>query len=419
MAYEVWQPPVENQKGADSCVAQAFCNVLECIEYKRTGNHRNYSVGFMHGNPLNSAKRGMYLEDGVKILLEFGNVYRDVWECDFGGQLCKTLWLTQVTEDITNQAQKLIKGYVRLNLQRERQEYILKYGLPIIIVADAKHFGIDGATHAVACYGWDEDGMMLFTNSYGTAYGENGRGKIADEYIIEAIGLLPIDEGENIMRGIELLHPELQEIATEFVEQCKSAGLNVKITDTMRTKAEQDALYAQGRTATGSIVTNVAYPNSAHNWGVAFDICRNEKGREYDDSDGFFGKCGEIGKKLGLFWGGDFKSFTDKPHFEMPKFMPDNSTKWLKVNYGTPDKFIETWIKEDTKITAEQIAELLPRAFAILAKKPASSWSAKALEWAKRSGLMVGDESGNQMPQKPLTREEAAQMFYNMYGSEV
>lgn len=200
---------------------------------------------------------------------------------------------------------------------------------------------------------------------------------------------------------------------------CHEADLPVKITETFRTEEEQNTLYAQGRTESGSIVTNVKFPNSAHCWGVAFDFCRNVKGKEYDDSDGFFAKCGEIGKWLGLTWGGDWKNFVDKPHFEWAKYMPNSSTKSLVAAYGTPDKFIETWIKEEPQITAEQIAELLPRAFAILAEKPASSWSTKALEWAKRSGLMVGDERGNQMPQKPLTREEAAQIFYNMYGSEV
>lgn len=348
-SFAVWQPPVENQGGADNCTAQAFCNVLECIWHKRTGEHRNFSVGYLHGNPLNTAKRGMYLDDGVIILLEFGALFRDVWECLFGTQLCKTLWLTQVTEDIKNQAHKLIKGYVRLKTQRERQEYILKYGLPVIMVADAKHFGIDGASHAVACYGWDEDGMMLYTNSYGIGYGENGRGKIADEYINEAIGLLPIEEeqGEDIMRGVEHLHPKLQTVCDKFVNYCKLAGLNVKITDTLRSKEEQDGLYAQGRTAPGSIVTNVQYPNSGHNWGVAFDICRNEKGREYDDSDGFFAKVGKIGESLGLTWGGSWKSFQDKPHFELAEFMPDSNTKWLKATYGSPEKFKETWSEEE------------------------------------------------------------------------
>lgn len=390
--YEVWQPPVENQKGADNCAAQSFCNVLECIWYKRTGEHKNFSVGYLHGNPLNTAKRGMYLDDGVIILLEFGALFRDVWECEFGTKLCKTLWLTQVTEDITNQAQKLIRGYVRLKTQRERQEYIYQYGLPVIMVADAKHFGIDGSSHAVACYGWDEDGMMLYTNSYGTGYGDNGKGKIADEYITESIGLIPIeeDEGEETMRGVQHLHPKLQKICETFIKQCKESGLNVKITDTLRTEEEQNTLYAQGRTAPGSIVTNVKYPNSAHNWGVAFDFCRNEKGREYDDSDGFFAKCGEIGKKLGLFWGGDFKSFTDKPHFELIEFMPDNNTKWLKVNYGTPDKFIASW---------DALRDI------------SDSWAKADIEYLVDLGIVKGYPDGTFKPGNVITREEMAAML--------
>ena len=386
--YAVWQPPVENQKGANNCAAQAFCNVLECIEYKRTGVHRNYSVGFMHGNPLNTAKSGMYLDDGVKILLEFGNVYRDVWESEFGGQLVKTLWLSQVTEDITKQANKLIRGAVKLNTKTERQKYIFEYGLPIIIVADAKHFGVESGTHAVAVYGWDTDGMMLYTNSYGIGYGDNGRGKIKDEYITESIGLIPIeDEGEEIMRGVEHLHPKLQAVCAEFVKQCNAKELNVKITDTLRTEEEQNTLYAQGRTAPGSIVTNVKYPNSAHNWGVAFDFCRNEKGREYDDSDGFFEKVGAIGKSLGLFWGGDFKSFTDKPHFEMPEFMPDNSTKWLKKTYGTPEEFMQSW---------DALSDI------------ADSWAKADIEYLVDLGIVNGYADGTFKPKQVVTREEMA-----------
>jgi peptidoglycan L-alanyl-D-glutamate endopeptidase CwlK len=213
------------------------------------------------------------------------------------------------------------------------------------------------------------------------------------------------------MRGIEHLHPELQKIAREFVKKCKEQGLNVKITDTLRTKEEQDAAYAQGRTTSGSIITNVRYPESAHCWGVAFDICRNEKGRQYDDSDGFFGKCGAIGRQLGLTWGGDWQRFEDKPHFEWKKYMPNSSTRWLMKVYNTPDKFFEEWSVEE--VTPEKLAELLPEAFAILAEKGASEWAKPALAWAKDKGIMVGDGTGNQMPQKPLTREEAAQVLYN------
>jgi peptidoglycan L-alanyl-D-glutamate endopeptidase CwlK len=149
------------------------------------------------------------------------------------------------------------------------------------------------------------------------------------------------------MRGTEHLHPELQVICEKFLNYCQLAGLNVKITDTLRTKAEQDEAYAQGRTKPGSIITNVQYPNSAHCWGVAFDICQNIKGREYDDSDNFFAKCGKIGESLGLTWGGSWKSFVDKPHFEMTKYMPNSSTKWLRETYTDPQRFMETWAREE------------------------------------------------------------------------
>ena len=156
------------------------------------------------------------------------------------------------------------------------------------------------------------------------------------------------------MRGIEHLHPELQVCVKKFLAECKKQGLNVLITETLRTQAEQEALYAQGRTTSGKIVTNCRGYQSPHCWGVAFDFCRNKKGWEYDNTDGFFNKVGRIAEKLldnteyDLFWGGDFKTFVDRPHVEMKKYLPNNSTKTLINKYGTPEEFMKTWKKVDT-----------------------------------------------------------------------
>lgn len=70
--------------------------------------------------------------------------------------------------------------------------------------------------------------------------------------------------------------------------------------------------------------------------------------------------------------------------------------------------------EEDEDMTAERLAELLPAAFAILAKEQAGKDFQEALDYCRGQGIMVGDKSGNQMPKKPLTREEAAQMVYNI-----
>ena len=140
-------------------------------------------------------------------------------------------------------------------------------------------------------------------------------------------------------QGVELLHKTVQSYATRLVEECSQKGLVIRITDTLRTAAEQNALYAQGRTKPGNVVTNAKYPQSNHCWGIAFDFCRNDGKGAYNDSDGFFAKVGSVGKSIGLEWGGDWKSFVDKPHFEYGGF-----GKWrdLKSKYGTPEKFLGT-----------------------------------------------------------------------------
>jgi len=146
-------------------------------------------------------------------------------------------------------------------------------------------------------------------------------------------------------RDITLLHPELQEIIKSFLTDCQKAGLPVLITETFRTAAEQDTLYAQGRTKPGGIVTNCKGADyaSLHQWGAAFDFCRNVKGQEFNDSDGFFKKAAAIAKQKGLDWGGDWSGLVDKPHLQMKKFSPDGTAKWLKQKYANPQAFMKTW----------------------------------------------------------------------------
>lgn len=150
------------------------------------------------------------------------------------------------------------------------------------------------------------------------------------------------------MRGIEHLHPQVREIAERLQVECARNGLKIKITDTWRTKAEQDALYAQGRTKPGVIVTGVRYPWSNHNWGVAFDFCRDDGKKIYENSDGFFEKVGAIGKKLGLYWGGDWPTFKDRPHFESKK--PEHLTENLVKKYSNPENFKKTWQSEEERM---------------------------------------------------------------------
>jgi peptidoglycan L-alanyl-D-glutamate endopeptidase CwlK len=146
------------------------------------------------------------------------------------------------------------------------------------------------------------------------------------------------------MRDITLCHPRLQVLAAKLVEECSKQGLIIKIGETYRTVAEQDALYAQGRTTPGNIVTNVpgSTYSSYHQWGTAFDIFRNDGQGAYNEAGNFFGIVGAIGVSLGLEWGGNWKSPVDKPHFQLPDW--GSSTTGIKKVYANPDEFKKTWL---------------------------------------------------------------------------
>lgn len=149
----------------------------------------------------------------------------------------------------------------------------------------------------------------------------------------------PAPGGHNVSR----LHPRLKRLQKKLIAQCAARGLPIRITQEVRTAEEQDALYALGRTAGGSIVTNArgSSYSSHHQWGTAFDFCRDDGKPPYEDGDRFFEKVGAMGKALGLEWGGDWKSIVDKPHFQLPDW--GSGTAKLKELYHSPERFEKTW----------------------------------------------------------------------------
>lgn len=139
------------------------------------------------------------------------------------------------------------------------------------------------------------------------------------------------------------LHPQLDYKLGKLLKECKKKGITLIITEGFRTKEYQDALYAKGRTAPGKIVTNAkgSTYSSQHMWGIAFDIAINDSKLLYDTAT--IKRVAVIAKKIGLGWGGDWKSIVDTPHFYLKKW--GSTTTKLKQQYGTPDKFKKTWKK--------------------------------------------------------------------------
>jgi peptidoglycan L-alanyl-D-glutamate endopeptidase CwlK len=117
-------------------------------------------------------------------------------------------------------------------------------------------------------------------------------------------------------KNIETLKPEVRLLARRLIEEAVAQGIHAKIISGHRSYAEQDALYAQGRTKPGKVVTKAVGGQSWHNFGLAFDVgIFSPDGTEYFGEHKDYARVGALGESLGLDWGGRWK-FEDPPHFQ-------------------------------------------------------------------------------------------------------
>lgn len=146
---------------------------------------------------------------------------------------------------------------------------------------------------------------------------------------------------------ISKLHPSVREEVTKIINECNAnltGRAQVRISQGLRTFAEQADLYAIGRTKPGKKVTNAPAGQSIHNYGLAVDIVLIIDGKEASwdtakdwDNDGVadWYECVKIFAKYGWDWGGNWKTFKDLPHFEKKGYTwrPLSTKKRDKQNY--------------------------------------------------------------------------------------
>jgi peptidoglycan L-alanyl-D-glutamate endopeptidase CwlK len=118
-------------------------------------------------------------------------------------------------------------------------------------------------------------------------------------------------------RSLDELVPPAKQRAQAFVEAAKAKGIDLLVTSTYRDNESQAALYAQGRTAPGAVVTKAKPGQSWHNHRCALDVVALVNGKPvWSTTDPIWQKIGEIGKACGLEWAGDWKDFKEFPHFQ-------------------------------------------------------------------------------------------------------
>jgi peptidoglycan L-alanyl-D-glutamate endopeptidase CwlK len=120
-------------------------------------------------------------------------------------------------------------------------------------------------------------------------------------------------------RSLDDLDPRVRPKVDGFLAAGKAADIDILVTCTLRSNADQAALWAQGRTAPGKIVTKALPGQSAHNYGLAIDVVPIVNGKpDWDGVHPIWQQIGALGVAAGLEWAGapDFP-FHEWAHFQM------------------------------------------------------------------------------------------------------
>jgi peptidoglycan L-alanyl-D-glutamate endopeptidase CwlK len=117
-------------------------------------------------------------------------------------------------------------------------------------------------------------------------------------------------------RSLDDLAPPVKQRAEAFIEAAKAKGIDLLVTSTYRDHESQTALYNQGRTTPGKVVTNAKAGQSWHNHRCALDVVPLVNGKAIWNDNVVWMQIGEIGVACGLEWAGNWKTFKEFPHFQ-------------------------------------------------------------------------------------------------------
>jgi peptidoglycan L-alanyl-D-glutamate endopeptidase CwlK len=127
-------------------------------------------------------------------------------------------------------------------------------------------------------------------------------------------------------KNVATLMPPAQKVARQFMKVASGFDMRVSVLSGTRTYAEQDALYAIGRTLqlNRKPVTNAKGGRSNHNFGIAWDVGlfdnsgRYLDGKKKADETAYKDLASLIKQSIGnIEWGGDWRSFVDLPHYQL------------------------------------------------------------------------------------------------------
>lgn len=124
----------------------------------------------------------------------------------------------------------------------------------------------------------------------------------------------------DIVKDINRLAEPAKTACKLFMSEATKRNIPIFITETLRTAERQKYLFNKG------VSQLDGYKKKGnHQSGMAWDIACQKPNQLYDNN--ILARAGALAKELGITWGGDWKDFVDKPHFEVTK-------NWKKPDLG-------------------------------------------------------------------------------------
>lgn len=142
-----------------------------------------------------------------------------------------------------------------------------------------------------------------------------------------------------VVSDVKPLYPGFAFLILKLFINAYKEGLRICIFETYRSQERQLDLFNKEKTKLKK--------NGMHHFGVAADVVfRTEK--NYPTWEGEWSKLGQIGRDLGLYWGGDWESFRDCPHFQLIPALWEEQIKIVNDEYPQYDNKIDNYLEKIT-----------------------------------------------------------------------
>lgn len=114
-----------------------------------------------------------------------------------------------------------------------------------------------------------------------------------------------------MIADLNALHPYFRDQVQLLIQRCRDKGIELAVVETFRTHAKQNEYRGMGKNYTRS-----KGGRSKHQYGLAVDVVPLKDSVAIWDNRALWKKIGLEGERLGLRWGGRWRSLYDPGHFE-------------------------------------------------------------------------------------------------------